>query len=118
MLPFDIPPVSRASRARSSAPPLPQRCILLTALDIARGLEYLHHPERRLVHRDLSANNVLLSAQAGDERGFQALLSDFGAPALLFRLVLHCKLHALLIVAVCTRCGVCAVPGPVLWGAG
>lgn len=56
----------------------PQRTILLTALEIARGLEYLHHPDRRMVHRDLSAANVLLATAAGDERGFKALLSDFG----------------------------------------
>lgn len=58
-------------------PPL-QRHIVLTALDIARGLAYLHHPDRRLVHRDLSAANVLLATASGDERGFRALVSDFG----------------------------------------
>ncbi|KDD72603.1 hypothetical protein H632_c3136p0, partial [Helicosporidium sp. ATCC 50920] len=62
--------------------------ILLTARDVARGLEYLHDSPRRMVHRDLSAANVLLaSAEAGrvdawrhpaDDRGFSALLSDFG----------------------------------------
>ncbi len=51
---------------------------MLTALEIARGLEYLHHPDRRMVHRDLSAANVLLTTAPGDERGFRALLSDFG----------------------------------------
>ena len=51
---------------------------MLTALEIARGLEYLHHPDRRMVHRDLSAANVLLATAPGDERGFRALLSDFG----------------------------------------
>ena len=30
------------------------------------------------VHRDLSTNNVLLSTAAGDERGFRAMLADFG----------------------------------------
>ena len=54
-----------------------QRHILLTAAEIARGLQYLHHPDRRLVHRDLTATNVLLATH-GDERGFRALLSDFG----------------------------------------
>ncbi len=48
-----------------------------TALEVARGLEYLHHSDRRLVHRDLSTNNVLLVTD-GNERGFRALLSDFG----------------------------------------
>lgn len=51
---------------------------MLTALEIARGLEYLHHPDRRMVHRDLSAANVLLATAPGDERGFRAQLSDFG----------------------------------------
>ncbi|PSC73919.1 Dual specificity phosphatase 12 [Micractinium conductrix] len=51
--------------------------IVLTALDIARGLEYLHHPSRRLVHCDMSAANILLATHS-DERGFRALLSDFG----------------------------------------
>ena len=50
---------------------------MLTALDIARGLEYLHHPSRRLVHCDMSAANILLATHS-DERGFRALLSDFG----------------------------------------
>ena len=56
--------------------------MLLTALEIAQGLEHLHHPDRRMVHRDLSAANVLLVTHPG-ERGFRALLSDFGAAGLL-----------------------------------
>jgi hypothetical protein len=32
------------------------------------------------VHRDLSAANVLLTTHSGDDRGFRALLSDFGEP--------------------------------------
>ncbi len=55
-----------------------QRHILLTALDIARGLEYLHHSSRRMVHRDLSATNILLTTSTADTRGFRGLLSDFG----------------------------------------
>jgi serine/threonine protein kinase len=55
--------------------------VLATALEVARGLQYLHAPERRMVHRDLSASNVLLTTAGGDERGFRALLSDFGAAA-------------------------------------
>jgi serine/threonine protein kinase len=57
---------------------LTQRHILLTALDIAQGLEYLHHSSRRMVHRDLSANNILLTTSSSDDRGFRAMLSDFG----------------------------------------
>ncbi|KAL4420274.1 hypothetical protein ABPG77_005614 [Micractinium sp. CCAP 211/92] len=58
------------------------RHILLTAAEIARGLQYLHHPDRRLVHRDLTATNVLLATHS-DERGFRALLSDFGISTVL-----------------------------------
>lgn len=73
------------------------RWILLTARDIACGLEYLHATDRRMVHRDLSAANVMLlsSPVSGsdeardlrnqlytphrlDDRGFRAMLSDFG----------------------------------------
>ncbi|EFN52748.1 hypothetical protein CHLNCDRAFT_58735 [Chlorella variabilis] len=54
------------------------RHILATGLEIAEGLEYLHHSDRRMVHRDLSATNILLTTSAADDRGFRALLSDFG----------------------------------------
>ncbi|EFN52857.1 hypothetical protein CHLNCDRAFT_138337 [Chlorella variabilis] len=59
------------------------RHILLTALEIAAGLEYLHHSDRRMVHRDLSATNILLTTSADDDRGFRALLSDFGLSTVL-----------------------------------
>jgi hypothetical protein len=49
--------------------------IMATALDIASGLLYLH--ENNIVHGDLSGNNVLLSSSR-DERGFKAMLCDFG----------------------------------------
>ncbi|KAI3431697.1 hypothetical protein D9Q98_004742 [Chlorella vulgaris] len=57
--------------------------ILATALDIARGLEYLHHADRRMVHRDLSATNVLLDSSLADDRGFRVLLADFGLSTVL-----------------------------------
>ncbi|KAL4430886.1 hypothetical protein ABPG75_006142 [Micractinium tetrahymenae] len=53
-----------------------------TALDVARGLAHLHD-SCQLVHRDVSTNNVLLSADPGDPRGFRAKLSDFGLTTLL-----------------------------------
>lgn len=56
--------------------------ILSAALDIAEGLAYLHHPDRQLVHRDLSADNVLLKTEP-NKRGFRAVLSDFGLTTLL-----------------------------------
>jgi interleukin-1 receptor-associated kinase 1 len=53
-----------------------------TALDVARGLAFLHGPAHRLVHRDLSPANVLLTS-APTPRGFRALLSDFGLSTVL-----------------------------------
>ena len=64
---------------RRCFPHAPQQAVALTALEVAQGLEHLHHPDRRLVHRDLSAANVLLTTSTSDARGFRALLSDFGA---------------------------------------
>lgn len=60
---------------RNRAPHLPY--ILATALDIAQGLTALHHPSRSMVHRDLSANNVLFISEMND-RDYRAVLSDFG----------------------------------------
>lgn len=51
--------------------------VVETALDIARGLATLHSASHRMVHRDLSPNNVLLISEF-NERGFRAVLSDFG----------------------------------------
>lgn len=46
---------------------------LSIALDVARGLEYLHHLAReRFIHRDLKPSNILL----GDD--YRAKISDFG----------------------------------------
>ena len=79
--------VSRSSSASSSGaastgtgydkklPNVPY--VVDTALDIARGLAMLHSNTHRMVHRDLSPNNVLLISEF-NERGFRAVLSDFG----------------------------------------
>lgn len=49
---------------------------LLTALDIARAMMYLHN--LRIVHGDLKAENVLLKSDAADPRGFVCKVGDFG----------------------------------------
>lgn len=55
----------------------PQDWVCRTALDVARGLAHLHGT-CRLVHRDVSTNNILLCPDPSDPRGFRAKLSDFG----------------------------------------
>lgn len=48
-------------------------CRMKIALDIARGLEYLHeHSKPSVIHRDLKSSNILLDSN------FNAKLSDFG----------------------------------------
>lgn len=49
---------------------------LLTALDIANAMMYLHNI--RIVHGDLKAENVLLKSDVADPRGFVCKVSDFG----------------------------------------
>ena len=49
--------------------------VLETALDIARGMEYLH--SNKVLHADLCSNNIMLD-DAENERGFVAKLTDFG----------------------------------------
>ena len=49
-----------------------------TCVDIAQGLRYLHNMRPKpIIHRDVSAANVLLKATEG--RGWTAKLSDFGS---------------------------------------
>ncbi len=52
------------------------RTLLLTALEVAGALAYLH--SRSILHGDLSSNNILLTSSTGDSRGFTAKVSDFG----------------------------------------
>ncbi|KAJ4833391.1 hypothetical protein Tsubulata_028193 [Turnera subulata] len=53
--------------------PLPWTRRLSIALDVARGIEYLHNLARQtFIHRDLKSSNILL----GDD--FRAKVSDFG----------------------------------------
>ena len=51
------------------------RAVLEIALDIARGMAYLH--QHSLVHGDLSSNNVLFCL-AENYRGYTAKVTDFG----------------------------------------
>ena len=51
--------------------------VILTALDIARGLCCLH--ENNIIHGDLKPHNVLLQNKPFvDSRGFIAKIADFG----------------------------------------
>ncbi|GAB4819241.1 hypothetical protein N2152v2_006287 [Parachlorella kessleri] len=50
-------------------------------IDVAQGMECLH--SRGVIHGELRANNVLLSASPDDSRGYQAKVADFGLSTLL-----------------------------------
>jgi len=63
----------RETRSLSAGPDL--GAVLETAMEIASALQYLH--EQGVQHGDLSGNNVLLTSHPG-ERGFTALVTDFG----------------------------------------
>ncbi|KAK9820570.1 hypothetical protein WJX72_011761 [[Myrmecia] bisecta] len=47
-----------------------------TALDIARGMAFLH--AHNIIHGDLTGGNILLSSSSADPRGFCAKVADFG----------------------------------------
>ncbi|KAL6774369.1 hypothetical protein ACKKBG_A24740 [Auxenochlorella protothecoides x Auxenochlorella symbiontica] len=82
--------------------------VLQTVLEVASGLEYLHAPGRRVVHRDLSAGNVLLAsprrgggdaapgpaaARPASTRPFRAVISDFGLSMMLSAAATHRTSH-------------------------
>ena len=50
--------------------------MLLTALDIASAMDYLH--SQTVIHGDLKAQNVLLKSSNTDRRGFYCKVGDFG----------------------------------------
>jgi serine/threonine protein kinase len=53
--------------------PLPE--LILIALGVARGMEYIH--SQRVVHRDLKPENILLDCGA-DPAGMNVKIADFG----------------------------------------
>eukprot|EP00892_Ulva_mutabilis_P007987 jgi/Ulvmu1/5560/UM023_0097.1 len=55
------------------------RCVLLTALDIAEALRFMHRTN--VLHGDLKPHNILLVKDLSDEKRFRAKVSDFGLSA-------------------------------------
>ena len=58
-----------------------ERAVVKTALDIARGLEYIH--KMNVVHGDLSSNNILIQHDGDtldvfNESSYEAKVNDFG----------------------------------------
>ncbi|XP_057961938.1 receptor-like cytosolic serine/threonine-protein kinase RBK1 [Malania oleifera] len=64
---------SLASVLHGSGEILPWSIRFKVALGVAEGLKYLHHDcQRRIIHRDIKASNILLS------EGYEPQISDFG----------------------------------------
>jgi hypothetical protein len=67
-------------RHRKSGPPLSWPTRLSIAVDVARGLSYMHHGfARPVIHRDVKCSNILL------DHGFRAKIADFGLARILAR---------------------------------
>ncbi|CAO2037909.1 unnamed protein product [Urochloa humidicola] len=67
-------------RRRKHGPPLDWPTRLSIAVDVARGLSYMHHGfTRPIVHRDVKCSNILLNHE------FRAKIADFGLARILAR---------------------------------
>ena len=56
-----------------------QQQMVLIFRDVAYGLHYLHEHQQPIIHRDVSAPNVLLESLHGTGAVWRAKLSDFGS---------------------------------------
>ncbi|CAN6243764.1 unnamed protein product [Urochloa humidicola] len=67
-------------RRRKHGPPLDWPTRLGIAVDVARGLSYMHHGfTRPIIHRDVKCSNILL------DHTFKAKIADFGLARILAR---------------------------------
>ncbi|GJD11036.1 Serine/threonine-protein kinase EDR1 [Galdieria sulphuraria] len=63
------------ARKRANGEIFPMKDYLKIALDIAKGMEYLHAQTPRVIHMDLKSPNILLSPH---NNGYTAKIADFG----------------------------------------
>lgn len=54
------------------------QCIVTILIQVAKGLHYLHELDPMIIHRDLTARNVLLNGTEGTPNKLVAKIADFG----------------------------------------